>query len=95
MVEVFRTNIRTEKEADSILEELQKAFPDCDINFDLEDCDNILRMETEDRTIDAAPLIALVKRYGFAIEILPDEVSEKVNNLFRESQTPAAVHSRF
>ncbi len=95
MVEVFRTNIQTEKEADFILEELQKAFPDCFINFDLEDCENILRMETEDRTIDAAPFIALVKKHGFAIEILPDEVPQKLNIPFKKSQSPESVLNRF
>ncbi len=72
MVEVFKTNIQTEKEADFILEKLQKEFPNFKINFDLEDCDNILRMETADIVIDGAPVIDLVSRYGFKINVLPD-----------------------
>lgn len=72
MVEVFRTNIDTEKKADFILEKLNRAFLDCKINFDLEDCDNILRMETRDTNINAASVIEFVKDYGFQIEVLPD-----------------------
>jgi hypothetical protein len=46
MVEVFKTNIERERTAARIKLELLEQFPDCKINFDLEDCDRILRIES-------------------------------------------------
>lgn len=44
-IEVFRTNVNRVFQSQQILESLSVSFPDCKINFDLEDCDNILRIE--------------------------------------------------
>jgi len=46
MVEVFKTNIRSHTTAIQIKLELHSLFPDCKINFDLDDCDRILRIES-------------------------------------------------
>lgn len=46
MVEIFKTNIESDQEAAEILNALQFAFPDYKMNFDLEDCDKILRVES-------------------------------------------------
>lgn len=72
MVEVFRTNLDTEEQADFILANLGRAFPDCVINFNLEDCDNILRVERHDTVIETGPIIGMVKGLGYEIEVLPD-----------------------
>ena len=45
MIEVFKTNIQNIKEAYFVMSQLLKRFPDYKINFDLEDCDNILRID--------------------------------------------------
>lgn len=47
MVEVFKTNITNKQIADEIIEQFQLLFPHFKINFDLSDCDNILRVESE------------------------------------------------
>ena len=44
MIEVFKTNVNSTS-AQTLLAELQIHFPSCKINFDLEDCDRILRVE--------------------------------------------------
>jgi len=44
-VEVFQTNVQNNKTAKFIINLLQNEFPHCKINFDLEDCDKILRIE--------------------------------------------------
>lgn len=44
-VTIFETNVETERIADQLIIYLQKIIPDFQINFDLEDCDNILRIE--------------------------------------------------
>ncbi|MBS1682937.1 MAG: hypothetical protein JST48_14590 [Bacteroidetes bacterium] len=46
MVEVFKTNIRHKRTADKIKIELLLRFPGCKVNFDLHDCDRILRIES-------------------------------------------------
>ena len=45
MIEVFKTNINSKKIADKIRSCLEEAFPEHDINFDLDDSDKILRVE--------------------------------------------------
>ncbi|MDF1548440.1 MAG: hypothetical protein P1P88_11505 [Bacteroidales bacterium] len=45
MIEVFKTNISNNAVAEIIVQHLQNILPEAKINFDLEDCDNILRVE--------------------------------------------------
>lgn len=45
MIEVFKTDISNNAVAEIIAKHLQNILPEAKINFDLEDCDNILRVE--------------------------------------------------
>lgn len=45
-IEVFKTNITHPSVANDVIESLIKILPECRINFDLHDCDNILRIES-------------------------------------------------
>ncbi|SFD09858.1 hypothetical protein [Flavobacterium phragmitis] len=45
VVEIFKTNVQKESEKDYVIAVMQTQFPDYKINFDLEDCDKILRVE--------------------------------------------------
>jgi hypothetical protein len=45
-IEVYKTDVKTKEEASHIAALLQFVISDCIINFDLEDCDRILRIET-------------------------------------------------
>ena len=45
MVEVFKTNVQHEEQSEKIIEKLLQEFPELNINFDLEDCDKILRVK--------------------------------------------------
>lgn len=45
MVEIFKTNVEINTDAKAIVSILQRQFPHHKINFDLEDCDKILRVE--------------------------------------------------
>ncbi len=47
MVEVFSTNITNGDTAGALTAELQALYPHATINFDLDDCDNILRIAGE------------------------------------------------
>jgi hypothetical protein len=68
MVEVFKTNIRKIRQAEKIIEKLKFIFPNYKINFDLEDCDKILRIESE--IIDSPKVIQLLNDSNFQCEIL-------------------------
>jgi len=52
MIEVFKTNVRTKKQASKILTELSIQYPTAKVNFDLDDCDKILRIESEEIVVD-------------------------------------------
>ena len=69
MVEVFKTNVQEEYQAEVIVAELYAYFPGYAINFDLADCDNILRVEAE--SIKHEKIIRLLHRHGVDCEILP------------------------
>ncbi|MDD5186225.1 MAG: hypothetical protein PHS84_13275 [Paludibacter sp.] len=45
MVTVYKTNVSTKIRAKSIVDKLTSELAGCRINFDLEDCDKILRIE--------------------------------------------------
>ncbi|MEO6174561.1 MAG: hypothetical protein ABIP27_05355 [Flavobacterium circumlabens] len=44
-VEVFKTNVQRELDKNYIIAVIQTQFPHYKVNFDLEDCDKILRVE--------------------------------------------------
>ncbi|WP_433765500.1 hypothetical protein [Flavobacterium ginsenosidimutans] len=52
IVEVFKTNVQKESDKDYVIAVIQNQFPDYKINFDLEDCDKILRVEGFDLECD-------------------------------------------
>ncbi len=47
MVEIFKTNVTDSLHAEQIVNLLNQYFPSFLINFDLHDCDNILRVKGE------------------------------------------------
>lgn len=51
MVEVFKTSVSDESAATELLKGLQCLLPLASINFDLQDCDRILRIEIKADTI--------------------------------------------
>ena len=48
MIEVFKTNVEKTNDADKMVRLLLEHFPQSKINFDLHDCDKILRVEGKD-----------------------------------------------
>lgn len=67
-VEVFRTTVQRTGDAETLVALLLRRFPDCAVNFDLEDCDHILRVEGAAFTADA--VAALVRAHGFECSVL-------------------------
>ena len=68
MVEVFATSVQTREQADEILSAFQRLFPELQMNFDLEDCDKILRAEGSH--IDPHQIISAIRQYDHACSIL-------------------------
>ena len=68
MVEVFKTNVQKKSQSKMLLCVLSEAFPSFKINFDLTDCDKVLRVEGDD--METVRVMILVKEHGFNCEIL-------------------------
>ncbi len=68
MVEAFKTNVQKKAQSKMLLSILSEAFPSFKINFDLSDCDKVLRVEGDN--MEALRIMILVKEYGFTCEIL-------------------------
>ena len=68
VIEVFRTNIPDAVVAGSIASQLHQQFPGIKVNFDLEDCDKIMRTES---MMDLASCIReLVVKLGYCCDVL-------------------------
>ena len=63
MIEVFKTDVHEAEVAEKLLTMLQLHFPESRINFDLEDCDKILRVAGGN--FNAGRVAALVNAHGF------------------------------
>ena len=63
MIEVFKTNVEQFTDAGRIIGWLQEHLPQSRINFDLWDCDKILRVEGQD--LEPQRIVALVEAKGF------------------------------
>lgn len=75
MVEVFKTNVGRSSQAKVILERIHGTYSDYVANFDLDDCDKILRVECPDGMVEAPKLLRLFRDLGFEAEVLPDDAS--------------------
>ena len=68
MVEVFKTNVEIEELAKQLTLKLARQFPGYKINFDLQDCDNILRVEGAG--VCPKEIIEVINNHGYVCEVL-------------------------
>jgi tRNA G26 N,N-dimethylase Trm1 len=68
MVEVFKTNVEQVEHSEMLIDQIINEIPNSQINFDLEDCDKILRIEAE--RISNETIISLLNQNGFHAEVL-------------------------
>ena len=73
MIEVFKTDVKDPEDADKLLLEIDSCFTGCMANFDLTDCDRILRIK-HPTAIDQGALIQLLDRFGYRAEVLSDDL---------------------
>ncbi len=74
MIEVFKTNVCNQYDAHMLIEQIERSFFNYQANFDLQDCDCILRVKSASGIIQAALIIDLLKGAGFDAEVLPDHI---------------------
>jgi hypothetical protein len=61
-IEVFKTNVVKKQAAKMILKEIGIQQPKYKCNFDLEDCDKILRVESENGIIDSQLIFTILEK---------------------------------
>jgi len=69
-VEIFKTNIQNNKDADKITTSLLSLYPIYLINFDLEDEENILRIETHKFEIKTDEIIKYIIKRGYSCKLI-------------------------
>jgi hypothetical protein len=70
MIEVLKTDVEDSKRAVELLDQINARFPAYQVNFDLTDCDRILRIKAEDDTVEAVLVIEMLKKLGHKAERL-------------------------
>ena len=75
MIEVFKTNVSQPEQAHMLVETIEHVFENYAANFDLADCDHILRVQSPGPSVETPQLVRLLKRFGFDAEVLPDEIT--------------------
>jgi len=68
MVEIFKTNITDGAQAGLVLRLLEEQWPHYMANFDLEDCDRILRIESD--SVENEKIMSLMHLQGYLCEVL-------------------------
>lgn len=86
MIEVFKTDVENNEQASMLTKQIHRIFVDYKVNFDLQDCDNILRVKSVATSIEPECLINFLKDFGFHAEVLPDD-EEPENKTELESRT--------
>jgi hypothetical protein len=73
MIEVFKTDVEDKDRAAMLVEQIHRLFAHCRANFDLDDCDRILRVKGIICESDICQIINLMQRFGHFVQILPDD----------------------
>ena len=68
MIEIFKTNVENPGQAETLLALLHCYLPSAEINFDLDDCDNILRVK--DEKFCSLNIIQILAYNGFVCQVL-------------------------
>lgn len=71
-VEIFKTDVSSKLISEIIISKLNKSFPDYIMNFDLDDCDKILRVESTNESIDIHKILGLLEANKINIELITE-----------------------
>ncbi|HWZ35846.1 MAG TPA: hypothetical protein VNW51_06775 [Mucilaginibacter sp.] len=67
-VEVFKTNVNEIETSERLIQQVLDHFPHSRVNFDMEDCDRILRVEAN--TVVPEKIIEILASHGYFCEVL-------------------------
>ena len=70
MIEVLKTDVENSISAVEILEHIHATFPTYHVNFDLKDCDRILRIKNSAGAVDVGRVMQMLTDLGFRAEPL-------------------------
>ena len=73
MIEVFKTDVNDGDKARRLIDRIHEALGHCEANFDLEDCDRILRVKGIRSAPEVLVILGLVREMGCHAQILPDD----------------------
>jgi hypothetical protein len=68
---VCKTTVEKNLTAEAIIRDIKRIYPDYTVNFDLEDCDNILRVASGNESVDESGIRSILQNAGFRMEELP------------------------
>lgn len=68
VVEVFKTDVTELALSKKLIELLRDQLPDSQINFDMDDCDKILRVAAA--SVSSEKVIAILNSNGYSCEVL-------------------------
>jgi hypothetical protein len=68
MIYVFKTSVKTKIQAKKLKPHIDKILPKAEWNFDFNDCDKVLRIDSEENI--TSPVINLLKIHHFNCEEL-------------------------
>ena len=86
MVEVFKTDVLNRDYANMIVNQIHSAFNNYQANFDLEDCDHILRVKSGGSIIRSSCVIGLLLSLGCRAEVLEEiDIDKRMMN-FEQTQ---------
>ncbi|WP_435353142.1 hypothetical protein [Emticicia sp. SJ17W-69] len=70
---MFKTTVKNKTQVKKVAPLLNGLLSPCaKWNFDLSDCDKVLRIESLHQTIDEKVIIQEFQNYGQTIEVMPD-----------------------
>ncbi len=72
MVEVYKTSVQDQLQAGIVKQLLLVQNPLLEINFDLEDCDKILRIKNIEDAVDISSVLKVLNETGIYVEVLTD-----------------------
>lgn len=74
MIEVFKTNVQDAHQARMLIDQIHMIFKDYIVNFDIDDCDKILRVESPKGFVDASSLMEMLRERGLSVQVLSDDM---------------------
>jgi hypothetical protein len=80
VIEVFKTNVLNRDYASFLLRIIDHVFIHYEANFDLDDCDRILRVKCASGAIDINAIVQLLRDFHVHAEILEDELAEEIDS---------------